>query len=243
MFFSFWFIILTIYKFGVSMQSKAHILVVDDDTRILKLLKKFLDKNGFMVTTTVFPSEAITMMQTFIFDLIILDVMMPEIKGTEFARQIRNFGGKLPIIMLTALAESEDRVKGLESGVNDYVTKPFEPRELLLRINNLINSYNYSKREERIIRFGSSYYNLDSKNFVRDDKNIKLSTSEQKLMDIFVGSKGQIISREELLEKIGGSNLRSVDVQIVRLRSKIEDSPKEPKYLKTIRNQGYVLYT
>ena len=225
------------------MSNKPHILVVDDDNRILKLLKKFLSQEGLLVSTSTSTNEAVELLANFNYDLIILDVMMPEITGLEFAAKIKESGSIMPIIMLTALSEPEDRIKGLESGANDYLTKPFEPRELLLRINNLINSHNLYKKEQQIIRFGNNSYNLTTKEFIQNNESIKLSSSEENLLHILISANNNAISREELSEKLGGLNLRSVDVQIVRLRNKIESDPKNPQYLKTIRNKGYVLYT
>ena len=169
--------------------------------------------------------------------------MMPEITGLEFAAKIKESGNVMPIVMLTALSEPEDRIKGLESGANDYLTKPFEPRELLLRINNLISSHNLYKKEQQLIRFGNNSYNLVTKELIQNNTSIKLSSSEENLLDILISANNNVITREELSEKLGGLNLRSVDVQIVRLRNKIESDPKTPQYLKTIRNKGYVLYT
>lgn len=225
------------------MSNKPHILVVDDDNRILKLLKKFLAQEGFLVSTSTSTNEAVELLANFNYDLIILDVMMPEITGLEFATKIKESGSTMPIVMLTALSEPEDRIKGLESGANDYLTKPFEPRELLLRINNLINSHNLYKKEQQLIRFGNNSYNLITKEFIQNNASIKLSSSEENLLNILISANNESISREELSEKLGGLNLRSVDVQVVRLRNKIESDPKNPKYLKTIRNKGYVLYT
>ena len=143
---------------------KSHILVVDDDTRIIKLLKKFLQQNNFLVSTAISSTEAFELLENFVFDLIILDVMMPEITGLEFAEKIKESKKALPIIMLTALSEPEDRVKGLEAGAKDYLTKPFEPKELLLRINNLITSHNLYKKEQQIARIGNCLYDLSTKN-------------------------------------------------------------------------------
>lgn len=223
--------------------NQHHILIVDDDSRILKLLKKFLLKEKFLVSTSLSAKEAITLLETFNYDLVILDVMMPEITGIEFAQQIKKSGKKMPIVMLTALSEPEDRIKGLEAGANDYVTKPFEPRELLLRINNLINAYNTHRKEQELIRFGKNTYSLTRKELIQNDTPISLSSAEENLLKILIESNREVISREELSEKLGGLNPRSVDVQIVRLRNKIEPDPKIPQYLKTIRNKGYVLYT
>lgn len=221
---------------------KFHILVVDDDTRILKLLKKFLQQNGFLVSTALSAREAFQLLENFIFDLIILDVMMPEITGIEFAEKIKNSNKNLPIVMLTALSEPEDRVKGLESGAKDYMTKPFEPRELLLRINNLIDSHKLYQKEQNIIRIGGCTYNLLTKNLTSNNIDIHLSSTEQKLLDLLIESKNDVINRDDLSIKMGDLNPRSIDVQIVRLRNKIEPNPKTPKYLKTMRNLGYVLY-
>lgn len=223
------------------MIEKPHILVVDDDNRILKLLKKFLIKNGFLVSTSQSSSEAMDLLANFNYDLIVLDVMMPEVTGLEFARKIKESGSTMPIVMLTALSEPEDRVKGLESGAGDYMTKPFEPRELLLRINNLINSYNSYKKEQQLVRFGNNIYNLITKELSQNNRTIRLSSSEEKLLDILLELEGAVISREKLSKQIG-INPRSIDVQITRLRYKIEPDPKTPQCLKTIRNQGYVLH-
>jgi two-component system phosphate regulon response regulator OmpR len=222
------------------MKKKPHILIVDDDNRILKLLKKFLLQNDFLVSTSASATGATELLKTFVFDLIILDVMMPEVTGIEFAKEIRQTNSPMPIVMLTALSDPEDKIIGLESGANDYITKPFEPRELLLRINNLINTYSKIKKQQETLHFGNIIYNLTSKILTNCGSPIKLSSTENQLFDILVESR---ITREDLSKKINVSNLRSVDVQIVRLRNKIEDDPKNPKFLKTIRNKGYVLYT
>lgn len=221
---------------------KAHILIVDDDNRILALLKKFLHKNDFLVSTAESVIEAKNLLVHSNYDLIILDVMLPEITGLDFAETIRDAGNTIPIVMLTALSEPDDRVKGLEAGASDYLTKPFEPRELLLRINNLINNYNTYKKEKNIKKFGNNYYNFDTKEFIKDDQLIPLSSTEQKLLEILIERTGKAISRDELSQIMGGLSLRSIDVQITRIRSKIEDNPKEPRYLKTVRNEGYALY-
>ncbi len=222
--------------------SKFHILIVDDDNRILKLLKQFLQQNNFLVSTATSAKEAFELLENFIFDLIILDVMMPEITGLEFAEKIKAAGKTLPIIILTALSEPEDRIKGLESGAKDYITKPFEPRELLLRINNLIDSHNIYQKEQKITRIGNCVYDLSTKNLSCDNQDIPLSSTEQKLLDLLINSTNQTITRDDLSIQMGGLNPRSIDVQIVRLRNKLEPDPKNPKYLKTVRNLGYVLY-
>lgn len=219
-----------------------HVLVVDDDERILKLLKKFLLKNNFLVSISASPKEALEMIQKFKFDLIVLDVMMPEITGIEFSQKVRKSGSSMPVIMLTALSEPEDRIKGLEAGANDYMSKPFEPRELLLRINNLINTQKAINKANQVVRFGNCKYDLNNKNLTINNDEIKLSSSEHNLLEILIDNMGKPISRDILGDLLGGVNPRSVDVQIVRLRGKIEIDPKNPLFLKTIRNKGYALY-
>ncbi|RTK92444.1 MAG: response regulator transcription factor [Rickettsiales bacterium] len=225
------------------MDKNPHILIVDDDNRILKLLKKFLNQNGFLVSSCSNANEAMDLLSNFIFDLMILDVMMPNITGIEFAKKIKDSGAIMPIVMLTALSEPEDKIKGLEAGANDYITKPFDPRELLLRINNLINTHKKYKKEQEIIKFGNNAYNLVTKVFQQNDLDINLSSAEINLLETFIKAENNVISREDLSEKLGGLNLRSIDVQIVRLRNKIEKDPKNPQFLKTIRNKGYAFYT
>lgn len=222
---------------------EPHILIVDDDNRILKLLKKFFEQNKFLVSTASSVKEAEALITYFIYDLIILDVMLPDITGLNFAKKIKSTGNSMPIMMLTALSEPSDRIKGLESGASDYLAKPFEPRELLLRVHNLIDSYNQRKREQSMKRFGNSYYDFDAKEFTKKDQVIKLSSTEQKLLEVLISRNGEIISRDELSNMMGEVSPRSIDVQIVRIRGKIEDDPKSPKHLKTIRNKGYVFYT
>ncbi len=231
-----------------------HILIVDDDNRILKLLKKFFEQNGLLVSVADSVPKAEELLRYFIYDLIILDVMLPNVTGLDFAKTIKSSGNNIPIVMLTALSEVEDRIRGLEAGAADYISKPFEPKELLLRITKLIESSSQHKKEQQITRFGRNYYDTATKEFVKNNQVVKLSTTEQKLLDILIDAKGNIISREELSKKMGESvsiansvskelNLRSIDVQITRLRNKIEDTPKEPQYLRTVRGEGYVLYT
>lgn len=225
------------------MTKNPHILIVDDDNRILKLLKQFLTKNNFLISTSDSPVEAMELIENFVFDLIILDVMMPKITGIEFARELKRKGKQMPIVMLTALSEANDRVEGLESGASDYLTKPFEPRELLIRIRNLINSHQNFVQQQTVIRLGNCHYDTTRKDFFRNNEIIPLSSTEQRLMDILIENRNTPISRDELCQKMGDLNPRSVDVQIVRLRGKIEQDPKTPQLLKTVRNKGYVLYT
>ena len=222
---------------------KPHILIVDDDIRILKLLKKFFEQNNFLVSKAVSAKEAEIFLRYFIFDLLILDIMLPGITGLDFTRNTRSNDNKMPIIMLTALAEPEDRIKGLEAGASDYLTKPFEPRELLLRVKNLIDAYHQYQQQDQNKRFGDNCYNLRLKELTKKDQLVKLSYTEQKLLNIFITNTGVIFSREDLSTQMGGLELRSIDVQVTRIRNKIEDDPRQPQYLKTIRGIGYVFNT
>ena len=222
---------------------KPHILIVDDDTRILQLLKKFLEKSGYIVSAATSVAEAEKYMEHCIFDLLILDVMMPGVTGVEFAKTIKGNKIHVPVILLTALSDIEDKIKGLEAGADDYISKPFEPRELLLRTKNLIEIYGYNNRKKNLVPFGgNSHYNKATKEFTNGDEVMTLSSTEQKLLEILIECDGAPISRATLSKSMGGLSERSIDVQIVRLRSKIEDDPKKPKFLRAIRNEGYVLY-
>lgn len=224
-------------------QYGPHILVVDDDARILDLLQKFLSKNGYLVSTASSATEAESLLLEFTFDLMMVDVMMPEVTGIEFAKRIKKHDIQTPIILLTALSEPEDKVEGLEAGADDYITKPFDGKELILRAQKLIDLYGKNKEDSKHVKIGNvSYDTMHKTLFTTDKKLIKLSSTEKKLLEIMISNNGTIISREKLSTLMGGLNERSVDVQIVRLRAKIEDNPKDPRYLQTIRNEGYALY-
>ena len=219
-----------------------HILVTDDDDRILALLQKYLLKHNYLVSAANSVATAKTYIQYFSFDLIILDVMMPGVTGIDFAKFIRQCGYNMPIILLTALSDTKDRVNGLKSGADDYLVKPFNPQELLLRIQNLINLYKRYNEQSNFVHFGTSSYNTQTKQLSKNNALITLSSTEQNLLEIFVKNIGKPLSRSTLSRLMGGLNNRSIDVQIVRLRNKIEDNIKMPQYLKTVRNEGYALY-
>lgn len=221
---------------------KPKVLIVDDDTRILKLLNIFFNQNGFESVSAIDAIEAEQMVLENEFDLIILDVMLPKVTGYDFAQKIKSKISSMPIIMLTALSEPDHRVKGLEIGADDYITKPFDPRELLLRAKNLIELYKNSNPLLSKIIFGKNSYDLYSKEFKSDEKIVQLTSTEKKLLDYMVSNRGEVCTREELSKTMGGLSDRSIDVQIVRLRQKIEDDPKNPKFLQTIRHEGYALY-
>ena len=218
-----------------------HILVIDDDTRLRTLLGRFLDENGFQVSLAKDTDEAKKMMQELMFDLMIVDVMLPNENGVDFTADLRKFS-KIPVIMLTARGEFDDRIKGLEAGADDYLQKPFEPKELLLRINNILKRISVTQDPENICRFGEFTFNLAESRLKKGEEFIHVTDSEAKILNILCKEKGNSVSREKLSTLCGGIDDRSIDVQITRLRKKIEQNPKQPHYLQTVRNHGYVIY-
>mgnify|MGYP001296443928 FL=1 len=217
-----------------------HILVVDDDDRIRTLLKEYLTEKNYIVSTANDAENAKTKIDLFKFDLIILDVMMPGQNGYELTKEIKK-KIKLPVILLTAKNEVENRIKGLELGPDDYLSKPFEPKELLLRIKNIINKNN--KINLNIKHFvGKAQIDLNKMSINLGDKNKKINSSEKKVLTEMLSNPGKTFSREEIGKISGINQERSIDVMITRLRQKIENNPKNPKYLQTIRGSGYVLW-
>ena len=226
----------------------AHILVVDDDDRLRELLRKYLSDNGFIVISATDAQNARAKLASLAFDLIVLDLMMPGESGLEFAADLRTTSD-VPILMLTAMAESEDRIRGLEHGADDYLTKPFEPRELLLRVNNILKRVPQSSNEDetsRIITMGAASFDLDRGVLKVDDQPVRLTTVEVQLLKVLGERPGEPLTRDDLIEHTGaGADAsgggRAVDVQVTRLRRKIETDPKLPRYLQTVRGKGYVL--
>ena len=219
---------------------EAHILVVDDDKAIRELVKEYLDQNNFLISTADSAENAEEKIKTIKFDLIILDIMMPGKSGLDFLKENRNIIDT-PIILLTAKGEVVDRIEGLEIGADDYLPKPFEPRELILRIKNILNKTNINK-EKREIEFGNVKINLNKMVIYKNNKQIKINNTEKKIFEKMLNSPGKVFSRENIGKLIKIDKERSVDVVITRLRKKIEDTPKNPKYLQTIRGEGYVLW-
>jgi len=219
---------------------KAHILVVDDDDGIRELVKQFLNQNNYLVTTAKSSEDALDKVKIIKFDLIVLDIMMPGKSGLEFTNENKK---KLdtPIILLTAKGEASERVAGLEIGADDYLAKPFEPKELILRINNILNK---TKTEDlkRIIEFGSIKIDLNKLFIYRNQQSLKINNTEKIILEKMINSPGKIFQREEIGSLIDLDKERSIDVIITRLRKKIEENPKSPKYLQTIRGEGYVLW-
>ena len=219
---------------------EAHILIVDDDKGIRELVKEYLDQNNFISTTAKNADDAKEKVKLLKFDLIILDIMMPGKSGLDFLEENKNLIDT-PIILLTAKGEALDRIKGLETGADDYLPKPFEPKELLLRIKNILNKTNILK-EKKEITFGNVKINLNKMIILKNNKQIKINNAEKKIFEKMLNSPGKVFSRESIGKLIKIDKERSVDVIITRLRKKIEDTPKSPKYLQTIRGEGYVLW-
>jgi len=236
---------------------QPHVLVVDDDDRLRDLLTRYLGENGFSVSAARDAATARASLAGLQFDLIVLDVLMPGEKGVDLARSLRDAGSKVPILLLTALSETEDRIAGLEAGVDDYLAKPFEPRELVLRIEAILRRYGELPEPENsgspdpsdnTASFGAFRFDMARMILQRGDEHIYLTTAEQALLAPRVKRRGQTTSREQLQGMISGNAIdpsasRSIDVQVTRLRRKFEEDPKQPRYLQTVRGQGYVLYT
>ena len=218
----------------------AHILVVDDDDGIRDLVKQYLNENNFLVTTANSAEDASKKIEVVKFDLIVLDIMMPGKSGLEFTQENKN-SINTPIILLTAKGEVSERVEGLEVGADDYLPKPFEPKELVLRIKNILNK---TKRRDlkRVIEFGSIKIDLNKHLIIKNSKEYKINNAEKIILEEMINSPGKTFSRDEIGRILNLDKERSIDVIITRLRKKIESDPKNPKYLQTIRGAGYVLW-
>ena len=217
----------------------AHILVVDDDNGIRTLVKRFLDENNFLVTTAKSAEDAIEKIKIIKFDLIVLDIMMPGKNGLEFIEENKK---KLdtPIILLTAKGGTEERVEGLEIGADDYLPKPFEPKELILRIKNIINNRN-KRDQKRIVEFENIKIDLNKQIIFKDNKEFKINNTEKKILKKMINNPGKTFSRDSIGSLIDLGKERSIDVDY-KIKKKIEIDPKNPKFLQTIRGAGYVLW-
>lgn len=225
----------------------SHLLIVDDDQRIRELLQKYLIRNGFLVSIAQDAGQAKRLLCGLSFDLIVLDVMMPGQDGLSLTRELRD-AIDIPILLLTARSEAEDRIFGFEAGADDYLPKPFEPKELLLRINAILRRVPEQTEidsQPKLILLGKARYDVKKGELWQADLHIRLTGTESQLMRIFAKSVGQPISRAELVSEMGRDQRqaqdRAIDVQITRLRRKIEANPKEPRYLQTVRGSGYML--
>ncbi len=221
--------------------SDPHLLVVDDDERLRALLTRYLSGNGFRVSAAQDAAEARALMKSMAFDLLILDVMMPGESGLDLARSVRA-GSQVPILMLTARGEPSDRIAGLEIGVDDYLPKPFEPRELLLRASALLRrAAPVAKAASGKVKMGAAIYDSEGARLTKSGKPVKLTSAEAALLQLFAANAGHPFSRSDLCTRLGVALERSIDVQVTRLRRKIEEDPKLPLYLQTVRGVGYVL--
>ena len=225
----------------------AHLLIVDDDERIRTLLQKFLIRHGFLVTAARDAAHARRILAGLDFDMIVLDVMMPGEDGLALTRSLRETM-QTPILLLTAKGETENRIEGLEAGADDYLAKPFEPKELLLRINAILRRMPDTTADEaapKVLTLGPIRYDMERGEMWQGDDLVRLTATEVQLMKIFSAQPGAPLSRAKLVEELGRdrgqAQERAVDVQITRLRRKIEDNPKQPRYLQTVRGAGYML--
>ena len=219
---------------------ESHILVVDDDDGIRELVKQYLNQNNFLVSTANSAEDALEKIQVIKFDLIILDIMMPGKSGLEFTIENKK-KINTPIILLTAKGEASERVKGLEVGADDYLPKPFEPKELILRIKNILNKTQIDAKK-RMVSFGNIKINLNKHLIIKNNEEFKINSTEKTILEVMINSPGKTFSREEIGNIIKLDKERSIDVVITRLRKKIEVDPKNPKYLQTLRGEGYVLW-
>ncbi|MEE2526430.1 response regulator transcription factor [Hyphobacterium sp. HN65] len=217
----------------------THILVVDDDDRIRELIKRFLAQRGFRITTAADASRAQAKMRSMDFDLIVLDVMMPGMDGFELTGKVRE-NRETPILLLTARGEAEDRIRGLSLGADDYLSKPFEPEELVLRINNILRRARPAGTEHKKVRFGRFQFDISNGSLIENGAPVRLTGGEETLLKALAREVGQTVSRYDLCELTGGGE-RAVDVQMTRLRRKLEADPRQPVHLQTIRGEGYKL--
>ena len=225
----------------------AHLLIIDDDERIRRLLQTFLIRNGFLVSTARDAEHARRLLQGLAFDMLVLDVMMPGEDGVSLTRSLRKTS-QTPIMLLTAKGEADERIVGLEAGADDYLSKPFEPKELLLRINAILRRMPKPTLPEttpKVLYLGAVRYEVDRGELWRGDTLIRLTATEAQMMQLFASSPGEPVSRLQLVEDLGRNDCRAqeraVDVQVTRLRRKIETDPKQPRYLQTVRGAGYML--
>ena len=219
---------------------KAHILIVDDDDRIRELVKQYLNENDYLVTTANSAEDAKEKVNIIKFDIIILDIMMPGQSGLDFTNENKK-KINTPIILLTAKGEPSDRIEGLEIGADDYLAKPFEPKELVLRIKNILDKTK-SKNQKRVVNFSNINIDLNKSLIIKNNQEFKINNTEKIILEKMINSPGETFTREEIGKLINLDKERSIDVIITRLRKKIEVDPKNPKFLQTIRGTGYVLW-
>ncbi|MGE5518209.1 MAG: response regulator [Bacteroidota bacterium] len=224
------------------MEDMPHILVVDDDTRLRTLLRKYLSDNGYLVSVAADAAEARAKMAALAVDMLVLDVMMPGEDGISLTRALRQTN-PVPILLLTAMSEVDDRITGLEAGADDYLSKPFEPRELLLRVASILRRAPKPEAEAPpVLGLGPFCWDPARQELRRGDDVVHLTTAERELLGVLGEMPGQAVSRDDLATRTGNAaNTRAVDVQVTRLRKKLEDDPRMPRYLQTVRGMGYML--
>ena len=221
---------------------RRHILVVDDDTRLRRLLRQYLSENGFEVSEAPSADEARLLIKLIAFDLIVMDVMMPGTNGQDMVRIMRGEGNQTPVLMLTAMGDIDNRIIGLEAGADDYLSKPFEPRELVLRIHSILKRVERDERTEAVA-FGACIFDPRTGILSKDGQGVALTGAESELLRILVKRAGEAVSREELGQLTETDNARTIDVQITRLRKKVETDIGHPVCIQTVRGQGYMLVT
>lgn len=224
------------------MDEIPHLLIVDDDRRIRQLLQEYLQENGLRITVAASAAEAREKMRALVFDLVVLDIMMPGESGLKLVESLRGDGNRVPVLMLSALADPADRIAGLETGSDDYLSKPFEPRELLLRIQGLLRRQDRPDRGRAEVAFGPFVFHLQRGELRRGAELVRLTSREKDFLRVLAARAGSPVGRSELAPEGSEEGARSVDVQINRLRQKIEEDPSNPLYLQTVRGAGYVLH-
>ncbi|MEM7651235.1 MAG: response regulator [Pseudomonadota bacterium] len=221
--------------------SRPHVLVVDDDRRIRDLLTRYLDEHGFVVLNAADAAQAKVLLESFEVDVLVVDVMMPGQTGLEFTQEFREHH-KTPVILLTALGETEDRITGLEAGADDYLPKPFEPRELVLRLNAILKRTAKKVNLDRPFKVGPWLFVPEQEHLSNGEEVVKLTAAEAVLLKSLGAGHGEVVSREELAKRCGvDAGERTIDVQVTRLRRKLEEDTKNPRYLQTVRGKGYLL--
>tara|TARA_Y100000589_G_scaffold325447_1_gene363385 strand:- start:1461 stop:2153 length:693 start_codon:yes stop_codon:yes gene_type:complete len=227
---------------GQADMSAAHILIIDDDERLRDLLQRFLSESGFLVTAAGSAKEARAFLVGTLFDLLVIDVMMPEETGTQFLEDLRKRSA-VPALFLTAINETEDRIAGLETGADDYIAKPFEPRELILRIKRILARQELAERPS-LVQFGLFSYDTDRQILMEDGLRVHITTAEQDLLHCFTAAPNVVLSRQNISDSLKGRmNGRSIDVAVARLRTKLEHDPRFPVFLQTVRGKGWMLRT
>lgn len=235
---------MNIQPLHTNLAEKPHILVIDDDDRIRELLARYLKENGFFVSTAGDAAIAKEALALAAFDILIVDVMMPGQNGMEFTEELRQKNNDVPVLLLTAMGETEDKIKGLTTGADDYLTKPFDPRELVLRLQAILRRKPKPQIVEAEIQIGRWLYYSSHNELVNGTERVKLTDGEAKLLNAFLGQKGNVMSREALSVACDmDPDKRTVDVQVTRLRRKLEEDSNMPRYLLTVRGKGYVLRT